>query len=196
MDENYHIADVDDIEEETSSIGEIKRKEKPVIKTKIIYENSDSSDEKNERKDMNSASISYEAREKAGYKDSFDKNRFYEEDHSNSTEDEDRRFNDGFESSGHIKYDFDEDDYRKEKNCGSSEKIFDEKAIVNLYRKRPNTFKGTIIGIILALLILWIGFLKTLLIFIVVLLANIIGQFLDGNPRLLSVFDSISRKFR
>ncbi|CAK7022692.1 MAG: hypothetical protein PEPC_00942 [Peptostreptococcus russellii] len=196
MDENYHIADVDDIEEETSSIGEIKRKEKPVIKTKIIYENSDSSDEKNERKDMNSASISYEAREKAGYKDSFDKNRFYEEDHSNSTEDEDRRFNDGFESSGHIKYDFDEDDYREEKNCGSSEKIFDEKAIVNLYRKRPNTFKGTIIGIILALLILWIGFLKTLLIFIVVLLANIIGQFLDGNPRLLSVFDSISRKFR
>ena len=64
MDENYHIADVDDIEEETSSIGEIKRKEKPVIKTKIIYENSDSSDEKNERKDMNSASISYEARDK------------------------------------------------------------------------------------------------------------------------------------
>lgn len=196
MDENYHIADVDDIEEETSSIGEIKRKEKPVIKTKIIYENSDSSDEKNERKDMNSASISYEAREKAGYKDSFDKNRFYEEDHSNSTEDEDRRFNDGFESNGHIRYDFDEEDYREEKNCGSSEKIFDEKAIVNLYRKRPNTFKGTIIGIILALLILWIGFLKTLLIFIVVLLANIIGQFLDGNPRLLSVFDSISRKFR
>lgn len=196
MDENYHIADVDDIEEETSSIGEIKRKEKPVIKTKIIYENSDSSDEKNERKDMNSASISYEAREKAGYKDSFDKNRFYEEDHSNSTEDEDRRFNNGFESSGHIKYDFGEDDYREEKNCGSSEKIFDEKAIVSLYRKRPNTFKGTIIGIILALLILWIGFLKTLLIFIVVLLANIIGQFLDGNPRLLSVFDSISRKFR
>lgn len=196
MDENYHIADVDDIEEETSSIGEIKRKEKPVIKTKIIYENSDSSDEKNERKDMNSASISYEAREKAGYKDSFDKNRFYEDEHSNSTEDEDRRFNDGFESNGHIRYDFDEEDYREEKNCGSSEKIFDEKAIVNLYRKRPNTFKGTIIGIILALLILWIGFLKTLLIFIVVLLANIIGQFLDGNPRLLSVFDSISRKFR
>lgn len=184
MDENYHIADVDDIEEDTSSIGEIKRKEKPKIKTKIIYENSDTSNSRDDKRDRNSSMFSfgeksqeesYNNKRNQNYHDRNDNTSYYESNFHNSEED-------GSES--------------KEKEYTSNKKVFYENIISDLYNKRPNTFKATIVGIILALLILWIGILKTLLIFIVVLVANIIGQLLDQNPRLLSVFDYIVRKFR
>ncbi|MEG0249637.1 MAG: DUF2273 domain-containing protein [Peptostreptococcus sp.] len=187
MDENYHIADVDDIEEEASSIGEIKRKEKPVVKTKIIYENSDTSNNRDYEAPSESASVRFEASDQErfdkGSRSNGKQQSFYDSDASNSS----------YESNA---YSSEDESNNKEKEYACNERIFDEKIISNLYRKRPNTFKGTIVGIILALLILWIGFLKTLMIFVVVLAANIIGQLLDQNPRLLSLFDSIARKFR
>lgn len=68
--------------------------------------------------------------------------------------------------------------------------------VAKMYNENPNTFKGTVIGIILSILILTMGFLKTLMIFVVVLVANIIGQIMDGNSRIISIIDSFARRFR
>lgn len=73
---------------------------------------------------------------------------------------------------------------------------FVEEWIIDLYERRPNTLKATLVGIVLALLILFIGFSKTLLIFVVVLIANLIGQLLDSNPRLLYLINLIRQRFR
>ena len=170
IDENYHIADLDDIEHQDESIGEIKIKEKPVIRTRVIYENSDTSeDDDRDRR----AEFFEEKRESGGEK------RFY----SDEERDSDYR------------------EFRANSNVRTGEtegkrKFHVEDWILDMYDRRPNTFKATIVGIILAILILLIGFAKTLLIFVVVFIANIVGQFLDSNPRILSIIDAISRRMK
>ena len=69
-------------------------------------------------------------------------------------------------------------------------------AILAAYKDKPNTVVATIVGIIIAILFLWIGFLKTLVICLVVLIANIIGQLFDQNPFVVGVFETIVRKFK
>ncbi len=71
-----------------------------------------------------------------------------------------------------------------------------EAILAAAYKDKPNTVVATIVGIIIAILFLWIGFLKTLVICLVVLIANIIGQLFDQNPFVVSVFETIVRKFK
>lgn len=103
-----------------------------------------------------------------------------------------------------------EEDYDQEGSEGTSEK---RKPLINnvkkktltekleailaaAYKDKPNTVVATIVGIIIAILFLWIGFLKTLVICLVVLIANIIGQLFDQNPFVVGVFETIVRKFK
>ena len=103
-----------------------------------------------------------------------------------------------------------EEDYDQEGSEGTSEK---RKPLINnvkkktltekleailaaAYKDKPNTVVATIVGIIIAILFLWIGFLKTLVICLVVLIANIIGQLFDQNPFVAGVFETIVRKFK
>ena len=71
-----------------------------------------------------------------------------------------------------------------------------EGILLAAYENKPNTVVATIVGIIIAILFLWIGFLKTLVISLVVLVANIIGQLFDQNPFVVSIFDTIIRKLK
>ena len=71
-----------------------------------------------------------------------------------------------------------------------------EAILAAAYKDKPNTVVATIVGIIIAILLLWIGFLKTLVICLVVLIANIIGQLFDQNPFVVGVFETIVRKFK
>ena len=103
-----------------------------------------------------------------------------------------------------------EEDYDQEGSEGTSEK---RKPLINnvkkktltekleailaaAYKDKPNTVVATIVGIIIAILFLWIGFLKTLVICLVVLIANIIGHLFDQNPFVVGVFETIVRKFK
>lgn len=71
-----------------------------------------------------------------------------------------------------------------------------EEILLAAYKDKPNTVVATIVGIIIAILFLWIGFLKTLVICLVVFVANIIGQLFDQNPFVVGVFETIVRKFK
>lgn len=71
-----------------------------------------------------------------------------------------------------------------------------EAILAAAYKDKPNTVVATIVGIIIAILFLWIGFLKTLVICLVVLIANIIGQLFDQNPFVVGIFETIVRKFK
>ncbi|MGP1555610.1 DUF2273 domain-containing protein [Peptostreptococcus stomatis] len=71
-----------------------------------------------------------------------------------------------------------------------------EGILLAAYKDKPNTVVATIVGIIIAILFLWIGFLKTLVICLVVFVANIIGQLFDQNPFVVGVFETIVRKFK
>lgn len=71
-----------------------------------------------------------------------------------------------------------------------------EAMLLAAHRKKPNTLIATIVGIIIAILFLWIGFLKTAVICIVVFIANIIGQIFDQNPVVVGLVETIVRKFK
>lgn len=166
IDESYHIEDVDEIYD-SSSAGEIAKEKTDVIKTRVIYENSDTSDREEHEND---------SRAFFGKEDINQSFESYTEKDSYSIESE------NIDSS--------------EKKYSSRKKTFIEEWLIDVYNKRPNTLKATIVGIIIALLILFIGFLKTLLIVIVVAVANLIGQLLDSNPRLLYIIDLVRQRFR
>ncbi|WP_101773666.1 DUF2273 domain-containing protein [Peptostreptococcus faecalis] len=111
-----------------------------------------------------------------------------------------KEYSDSGESEREDREDYQHSNYNSNNEYNNTKKDSVSTLIFNFiqdsYRERPNTFKATIVGIIMAILILVIGFLKSLLVFVVVLAANIIGQLLDNNPRLLSIINSIFRKFR
>ena len=165
IDENYHIEDVDELVS-SSSEGNENKKEKTTIKTKVIYENSNTSEENDSANNTEHNRFFY---------DNKDNN-----DYNNHTEDK-KEYKSKEEFSG-VK--------------STKKRDYIEEWFTELYEKRPNTLKATIVGIVLALLILFIGFLKTLLIFVVVLIANLIGQLLDSNPRLLYIINLIRQRFR
>lgn len=68
--------------------------------------------------------------------------------------------------------------------------------IVRTSYRKPNTFKATLVGLLIGIMILILGFAKTLLISLIVFVANIIGQLLDDNPRVWNVLDFLIRKFK
>lgn len=171
IDENYHIADLDDVDHYEESIDGVETKEKPIIKTKVIYENSDTSkDEYTDKK-----SDFFEDKERIKWNNNY----------SDNIEDNGEEYR---------QYNSSESTVKKEKT--RKRRFLIEEWFFDAYDKSPNTFKATIIGIVLAFLILLIGFAKTLLIFVVVLVANIVGQFLDNSPRILSIIDAISRRMK
>lgn len=55
----------------------------------------------------------------------------------------------------------------------------------NFTKLHWNEFKYTLIGLIIAILFLTIGFFRTLLIIILYLIGNIYGKFKDGDPKTL-----------
>ncbi|CCY49592.1 putative uncharacterized protein [Peptostreptococcus anaerobius CAG:621] len=68
--------------------------------------------------------------------------------------------------------------------------------IVRTSYRKPNTFKATLVGLLIGIMILILGFAKALLISLIVFVANIIGQLLDDNPRVWNVLDFLIRKFK
>lgn len=68
--------------------------------------------------------------------------------------------------------------------------------IVRTSYRKPNTFKATLVGLLIGIMILILGCAKTLLISLIVFVANIIGQLLDDNPRVWNVLDFLIRKFK
>lgn len=162
IDGNYHIEDVDELGS-SSSIGNITKDDKTVVKTKVIYENSNTSKDSDSEKESEYQSF------------------FYDE--GGNQEDRENKRENRYSNEFHEKYNKDK-------------RNFVEEWIIDLYERRPNTLKATLVGIVLALLILLIGFSKTLLIFVVVLIANLIGQLLDSNPRLLYLINLIRQRFR
>ncbi|EFD04938.1 DUF2273 domain-containing protein [Peptostreptococcus anaerobius] len=68
--------------------------------------------------------------------------------------------------------------------------------IVRTSYRKPNTFKATLVGLFIGIMILILGFAKALLISLIVFVANIIGQLLDDNPRVWNVLDFLIRKFK
>lgn len=68
--------------------------------------------------------------------------------------------------------------------------------IVRTSYRKPNTFKATLVGLLIGIMILILGFAKTLFISLIVFVANIIGQLLDDNPRVWNVLDFLIRKFK
>lgn len=199
IDENYHIADLDDldnddtsdtienssdshseqknqkveiVDDEDTAIGNITMKEKPVLRTKVIYESSDTSDDDKYKAEhsFNFSENEYEGRSEEKNFRNEEENSYYEE--------------------------FENKSQSKSSEGTKRRRLLVEEWMLDMYYKRPNTFKATIIGIILAILILLIGFLKTLLIFVVVLIANIVGQLLDSNPRIMSIIEAISRRLK
>ena len=213
IDGSYHIEDVDEVGE-SSSIGDITKEDKTVIKTKVIYENSNTSEESDSDRESEQRTFFYDNEETSGQESRREKYREYE---ANRNFDEkadygEYRGNNGFndekedygEYRGNNGFNDERADYREYRannefkggKSGYRRKTFVEEWFIDLYQRRPNTLKATIIGVVLALLILFIGFLKTLLIFVVVLIANLIGQLLDSNPRLLYVINSIRQRFR
>ena len=68
--------------------------------------------------------------------------------------------------------------------------------IVRTSYRKPNTFKATLVGLLIGIMILILGCAKTLLISLIVFVANIIGQLLDDNPRVWNALDFLIRKFK
>lgn len=68
--------------------------------------------------------------------------------------------------------------------------------IVRTSYRKPNTFKATLVGLLIGIMILILGFAKTLLISLIVFVANIIGQLLDDNPRVWNILDFLIGKFK
>ena len=58
-----------------------------------------------------------------------------------------------------------------------------------------NEFRYTLLGIIIAILFLTIGFFRTLLIAILFLIGNSYGKFKDGDPRILFWLERLFRKY-
>lgn len=197
IDGSYHIEDVDEVGE-SSSIGDITKEDKTVIKTKVIYENSNTSEESDSDRESEQRTFFYDNEETSGQESRREKYREYE---ANRNFDEKADYGEYIGNNGFNDERADYREYRannefKGEKSGYRRKTFVEEWFIDLYQRRPNTLKATIIGVVLALLILFIGFLKTLLIFVVVLIANLIGQLLDSNPRLLYVINSIRQRFR
>lgn len=58
-----------------------------------------------------------------------------------------------------------------------------------------NEFKYTLLGLIIAILFLTIGFFRTLLVIILFFIGNSYGKFKDGDPRILFWLDRLIRKY-
>lgn len=165
FDENYHIVDFDE-------------SSKPTFKSKVIFENSNTSfDYKDTKENQNDLDDEY-----------------FEEVYRRIDRD-DVDFDSSYSS------DFGEESFRNNSNRKKYNKndisdwVIDE-FVMKSYRGKPNTFKWTFIGIIFSILILLIGFKKSLLVFVVVLASNIVGQYFDENSRLMRLIEIVARKFR
>lgn len=171
IDENYHIPDIDD--EITADKIDDKKNER----ISIIFEGNNS---------KKSSNIDY-----SNIKSS--KNIYFERTDLNSNAeninlDEEIPYIDSSKRNyQNINFD----------DCENIRLSMIERLFINSYRKSPNTVIFTIVGIIIGIMILLIGFIKSMVITSVVLIGHIIGLLLDENPKLMSFFGSfINRKDR
>lgn len=65
----------------------------------------------------------------------------------------------------------------------------------NFTKLHWNEFKYTLLGILIAILFLTIGFFRTLLIVILFLIGNCYGKFKDGDPRILFWLERMFRMY-
>lgn len=167
IDEKYHIEDFDAETDVDIEVSVENSEDKPAFKSKIIFENSE---------------------EKVKDKDS--------EDFVSKAKKIDISLDEDIDIDEPIENDEKNTESLDSTNNPSLLNRFIEGFIIQSYKERPNTFKWTLAGIIISILIMYIGFWKAMMISAVVLVANIIGQLIDGNPRLLQALDKISIKFR
>ncbi|WP_082420173.1 DUF2273 domain-containing protein [Lagierella massiliensis] len=77
------------------------------------------------------------------------------------------------------------------------ETVFSEpaKRIKNFFKFHWNEFKYGLTGLIIAILFLTLGFWRTILIILLVLLGKMIGQVKDNNPRILFFLRRMFNKY-
>lgn len=85
------------------------------------------------------------------------------------------------------------------KNSGLNKKetVFSEpeKRIKNFLKFHWNEFKCALMGLIIAILFLTLGFWRTILILLLVTIGKAIGQVKDNNPRILFFLRRIFNKY-
>lgn len=183
-DEKYHIEDIDDVDIvisggptsdkkiEHGREGKDVSKAMPQIKSKVIYESSDD----------------YSIYDDDVYDD------FYKDIYENMY-DEVRSKKYKKKKSNRV-YLEDQDPFKRHNSQWDRMVKETGDYIVRTSYRKPNTFKATLVGLLLGIMILILGFAKTLLVGIVVFIANMIGQLLDENPKVLSILDFFVRKFK
>lgn len=182
IDENYHISDFDDIiTQDDDDLGKIEIENKPVFKSRIIFENSNTSNSNDNEKE----NLKQEAHYSYNQGDFGYNTNEYLHSHEDNKES-------GFYEENHYRNEY-IDEYMKKNSLFNR---FIEGFIIKSYNEKPNTFKWTVVGIIISILILSIGFMKAILISFVILVANIIGQIFDGNSKLMNFFEYLERRFR
>ncbi len=80
------------------------------------------------------------------------------------------------------------------KNTETATSVFRNR-LKNFLKFHWNEFKYTLMGLIIAILFLTIGFFKTLLIIILYLVGKLIGQVKDGNPQILFRLENFFNRY-
>ena len=63
-----------------------------------------------------------------------------------------------------------------------------------VYKNNKNAVIGTIIGVLIAILFLSIGFFETLLILLLGFIGYVVGSYKDGNSKVISSFNNLIRR--
>ncbi|WP_300409551.1 DUF2273 domain-containing protein [Lagierella sp.] len=95
------------------------------------------------------------------------------------------------------------EDFNRPTSNGSRNDIKEKETATSVFRNRLknflkfhwNEFKYTVMGLIIAILFLTIGFFKTLLIIILYFLGKLIGQLKDGNPKILFRLENFFNRY-
>ena len=189
-DEKNHTGNFEDLDIVISGGGvrtSTSDRDLPKIKSKIIYESSDNADDKfsfYRNEDLISDYSAYDE----DVDDDFFRD-FYSEDIGDGKKKRKKK-----KTTTRVTIE-DPDPFIRESQTSRLVKETGDYIIRTSYKK-PNTFKATLVGILIGIMVLILGFTKTLVLSLIVFVANIVGQLLDENPRVWSVVDFIVRRFR
>lgn len=177
--ENRETNNTDDIEKKTDGINSDKEEdidveensEKP--RPKIIFEGSTPASERPSIDDIPQFFDS---------NDEFKNIRFMDDDTSDGDS--------GNSSGGASDDDYDNYHTRMRKHKETFFEVL-KNVFMNMLKEKPYTVINTILGMVVGVLVLTIGWQKTLVFVLVVLVFNVFGQIMDRNERVLSIIEMI-----
>lgn len=177
--ENRETNNTDDIEKKSDGINSDKEEdidveensEKP--RPKIIFEGSTPASERPSIDDIPQFFDS---------NDEFKNIRFMDDDTSDGDS--------GNSSGGSSDDDYDHYHTRRRKHKETFFEVL-KNVFMNMLKEKPYTVINTILGMVVGVLVLTIGWQKTLVFVLVVLVFNVFGQIMDRNERVLSIIEMI-----